>query len=215
MNMLDLIRHRYNCPMCGEVMPPPSFLLRSCRIDFEEDSINFSYVMKELRANQPDYEAVYCFGLSNNSFSIRLKSEWNNGSFAQKHLTDKFKEFDKNVRNNYSAFHRICDACHRYTLNTTRIDLDFKTSTYTLPEIDVETYTFVEDVRNSTMRIIRLDNFKDHSELWWWRIQMIHDDELSYPLLPVNPSKQVIDTVIPFVSVQETRARLNKLITFA
>jgi len=172
-----------------------------------------------------DYKVGYSFHLTENQFCIefytkeglRLEKE------TQLHLMDKFKALDKNL-NNY-RFYRRCNGCRRYHYSSVMFRLNFETASLNLLDedfiIDSEYFSFIQAMEQGSKmpyRIYRLLNCYSSkkeaiSYLTYWNSPVPHGT-LSDSTIPSDANFLDLP-LIPFVSLNDTLQRIQKLLVFS
>jgi len=167
---------------------------------------------------QAKYIAGYSFDLYKNSFlidfydknNVRLEKETPN------FLMDKFRKFDNNL--GHYSFYRRCTTCQRYYYTSTDFKFDFRTATLSA-ELDVATeyFGFIQLLKiesDRPYRIFRLLNFcpQDKCSLTYWSDN--HPGGTIPSVAAPISAEHIYLPLIRFVSLEETLARLKKLLVF-
>jgi len=216
MNLQEFINLRSHCPMCDTQLITRFVSSRQQTTRIIENRFVAIHTLKALKNDQQDYQVGFSFSLENDSFCIEFYTEWDTANMVPLHLIDKFKLFYKNTNGPNYRFARHCMFCHKYITYSSVVDFDLKVCK--TGDLKQHTEIFIFTLPGeSNYKVIELTNsFKDKptSELRWWKT-----DNEAYArvdrVAPPNHSLLSDLSLIPFVSKDKTRDRLNGLITFA
>lgn len=213
MYLNEFINLRKDCPMCGTALITKLETGRKQKIRLENNRFTAVMIMRGMRSCEPDYEVGYSFDLHNNSLSIEFYNEWDMKSCATKYMCDLFKKFHGNIKNRW-YFNRACDLCFKYEMSSAPIEIDLHSATYSSVELSDESFVWDFPVDNEH-RFVFLENYfkpEPASELCWWRGGTDHRVGWA---VPSSCSVRKDLPVIPFVSKEETGARIGNLIIFS
>jgi hypothetical protein len=197
MNLREFIAYNSNCPICSSKV---TFSLHSKRrqsIRYEEDRLIVLFPLESLKKNQADFKVGYSFGLDNNSIRIEFYSydEIRMDDRTPMFLIDRFRELNKNL--GFYSWVKSCP-CDRYGCVTQTFSLD---EIHSIPPLTIsnEYWTFSYNVKF---------------------IDMINIHNSNRTAIVCRKNNEDIGSSfeipkIPFISVQETSARLQNLIPFS
>jgi hypothetical protein len=215
MNLQEFIDLRKDCPMCGGALTT-KFGKRKQKAKLEDNRFIAVFIMRGMERHEPDYEVGYSFGLEDHSLAIEFYNEWDMRSCVSTYMCDIFRKFHANVDQSFSnRFTRTCGLCFKYQMESKLIDLDLKAATFSSIEKNEEVFVWSTKTEEGR-KFVLLDNYIESttpiSDIFTWRSE--HD----YKLENAIPSNyHLIESLpqIPFVSKEETGARLKKLLIFS
>lgn len=191
----------------------------------EDGRLRVMFDMDGLKSGEKDYKVGYSFGLQDSSFFIDFYTKEGERFYDQVslNLLEKFRRFHNNLQALYS-FSRKCFYCYRFNSNSNRISLNFRTQKIGDIELAYETFGFAIPAEENYKIIVLSNRHKEtdphdrssyidpRSMVHFWRGD---EREARYDYKMPQNYETLILPPIPFVSVEETRQRLNSLLVFA
>lgn len=217
MTLNDLIKYRNNCPFCSEKLITHFHSTRRQSIKYYDNRTVVIFDMNGLNKTQVDYKVGYSFGLEDDSFQIEFFTDDGTIYFnaVSSDMMKKFMEFHRNLGMQYS-FYRTCTFCKKYSYNSNRFGLNFKSQKTEEVSLAHESFAFALPAAEGASKVIILSNkylFESPiSEVHFWR-GLPEDANYDRPYPPGH--QMLILPFIPFVSVQETAHRINSLLIFS
>lgn len=215
MNLRDFLNYRNNCPICDKQLKFIFHSKRRQKINYIDDRIVITFPMDSIKKNERSYLISFAIDPVKNSFFIDFASEqgekFDNIPLS---IVKKFLSFNANL--GAYAFYKQCD-CGRYTYGSNYFNLDLKNRKFPDTSIQKEVFTLIlaqfNDDGYKTCKL--LNNYETNkSILDFWKSKpsvldgnTIYYDELKSDILVTN--------LIKFVSIEETVARINKLLVFS
>jgi len=213
MILAELMAKYKNCPVCGYFSLTTEFLSKSKPIiGYEEDYLYAIIDLRSLNKIGTDYKAGYFFSMKDDSFHIEFFTKHKEKLYNKipLYILDNFKEFTRNA--SLPRFIRKCTSCHRFIMTSENLTLDFKSGKVKKLSLMHETFGFVTQTETD-YKVVVLSNFYDTqmSKVFYWRQDNgIINYDYSFPI----NSSQLSLPLIPFVSEEKTRERLNGLLPF-
>lgn len=217
MTLSELVNYRTECPFCKEKLVTYFHSTRKQSIKYYDDRLIAIFDMNSLNKTQVNYKVGYSFSLEDDSFQIEFFTD--GGSIHYNaiglDMMKKFMELHRNLGAAYS-FSRKCTYCKKYSYSSNKFELDFKLQKTEEISLAHESFGFALPSIEGTSKVIVLSNKYlgnfTISEVHFWRgLPEDANYDRSYP-----PGKQMLTLpFIPFVSVQETSARINSLLIFS
>lgn len=213
MNLQEFINLRQNCPMCETSLVSRFIMDRHQPLKMENGRLVAIKTMKSLKNYQHDYKIGYSFGLTDNTFQIEFYTEWDTSICVPLHLIDKFKEFHHNMHDNF-YFARQCVFCNKYESYSNEIILNLKNLTFGNLSLKFEIFMFATRLDDS-WRVMELqNNYAEQKSYLALGKPTSMTTESSIGIRNGVSGKWSELPLIPFVSKEETKERLQNLICF-
>lgn len=213
MNMGELLKRNEGCPVCHhKYLINELFSRRNQNIYYEEDNLKVVLDLRSIDKMGVNYKVGFFFSLKGDSFRVEFYTKHNVAKFDTSvplYLINNFNEFAKNVRT--IRFTRKCP-CNRFFVMTENILLDYKNSKIGDIKLLSESFGFITQT-DSDYKVVVLNNYHDDqtSKIFYWRQNNeIINYNYSYP----EDCSSLSLPLIPFISEEKTRERLNNLLLF-
>jgi hypothetical protein len=215
MILADLLKRNISCPICHyEHLTTDFFSKRRQSVSYEEDDIKVVLDLRSIDRMGTDYKVGYFFSLADNSFRVEFYTKHKAPQFDESvplYLINNFNEFAKNVK--VIKFSRKCTSCHRFSTGTSSSILDYKNGKISDIDILCECYGFITQTKTDYKVVVLCNLFdKQKSKIYYWRQDT---PSISYEYAYPEGCSELELPLIPFVSEEETRNRLNGLLLFA
>jgi hypothetical protein len=219
-NLKDWLNYRKNCPICASPLTTYLHSQKRQSIRYEEGRVIVVFPMNSLgKGKAADHKVGYSFGLEKDDFCTEFydKNMFRLEGETPLFLIKRFKELQKNLGS--MQFYRQCNSCNRYNYSSTYFDICLKQGLiWTGYKIRSEYFGLIQNyggAQDDKFRIYRLLNYY-HDEMTYLSYFITSNVFDAYPNSPPpNQSTHLQLPLIPFVSQEETLARLKKLITFS
>lgn len=214
MILKGFIDHKLNCPLCNNPLNVSleTNSYKRIQVEYKDNRAIFSMNLRKSKNSMSYYNIIYSFSLQDNSFHI---------DFCDDPVTilmlNKFKNYNNNISNTY-RFIKRCLYCEKYSATSTDFHLSYKDATINDILIWQESFCMIlpTDTDYKIMCLFnfyKTDNMKsaNKSIIVHWRSDEAINFNYNYP-----ENHSWIETgLIPFVSLEKTRERLNTLIIFS
>jgi hypothetical protein len=196
-NLREFIRHGEICPICSA---KTSFSFHSKRrqsFRYEEDRLIVLFPLEAIKKGQSDYKVGYSFGLDDDSLRIEFysKDEKRMDDRTPMFLIDRFRELNKNL--GIYTWVKSCP-CERYGCTSQSFSLDRVDS---IPSIELSNEFWTFSYNGKFIDMVNLYATRQTAVV----CRKNYDDIGSSFNIPL----------IPFISLEETSARLQNLIPFS
>ncbi len=214
MNLQGFLDHRTHCPFCGNELFTNYHCARRQTLRFEEDRMIFISRLDDYpyRISGVKYKIGYSFDPKGDGWCAEFY-DGENKRLRQipMHLIRKL--MDKIDKSTYqpSCFIKQCTSrlCGMYACGTTDFDLDFKRPIITF-DIQEEVFTLGQESESGLKTFVLRNRPMENAT----HLSCSVDPSASTKIYPGNTTTIKLP-LIPFVSKEETLARLNKLIVFS
>lgn len=215
MNLKEFLARHSGCPVCNyPYLTTDFFSNRKQSISYEEDSVKVILELRSIDKMSASYKVGFYFSLKDNSFRVEFYTKYDEAKFEKSiplSLINNFNNFAKNI--NRVRFARKCTSCHRFITGTNNIEIDYKNSKINDIELLCDSYGFVTQTE-SDYKIVVLNNLykEQRSKIYYWRQ---NDGIINYEYAYPEGCSKLEVPIIPFVSEERTKERLNGLLLFA
>lgn len=202
-NLQEFINYRKTCPVCGSNLSLHFHSLRKQKIRYENDRViaifeidSFQYTSEK----RTEYQAIYSLSLFDNTFYIDFKLPHDKYiDSIPISIINKFKKFNNNLRD--YKFIKKCNGLCGYGYCSDNINLNLKTQLFNV-NLNTEDFDLTHTKDNKTTRLKLINNYS------------VNVSAIYYGEKQFNNIDVLITKLIPFVSVEETTNRLEKLLIF-
>src|SRR5579864_8427822 len=217
MNLQEFINFRQLCPICDSSLVTGFHSNRKQLVKCEDNRATFIFDLNSLDIIKKPHKVAYSFGLLDSSFQVEFytKDDIHYHNHSPDFLRSRFLDLHKNLEKvSDFKFFRGCTSCRQYAYSSNFFHINLKLGSYDPLQIWSESVGFAHSLGEEGFRIIQLVNMlkENRSILCLWKNTGGYAHLDAGYLCSGGTTLNL--PLIPFVSKEETFARLNKLIIF-